>query len=247
MAVSGYASYPVAQNASSESSGKFPVSTTTAAALGSDALSQSVKNTMGKEDFLKLLVTQLRFQDPMSPEDPKEFVAQLAQFSSLEQQINVNQNLESVNQLVSSLKDSLGMSQAVTLLGKTVKGLGNSLSLSSGQANAASYQLPIEAKEVNVTIFDMAGRLVRTVNLGSQAAGLHQFSWDGKDAEGKALSDGSYTFQVTALDNQGQGMEVTNYFTGKVQEVVQDRQGVWLKIDGRDISLDSIVSVSQSP
>jgi flagellar basal-body rod modification protein FlgD len=234
MAVSGYASYPVAQNASGD-----------AAALGGETLSQSVKKTMGKEDFLKLLVTQLRFQDPMSPDDPKEFLAQLAQFSSLEQQINVNQNLESVNQLVSSLKDALGMSRAVTLLGKTVKGLGNSLSLSGGQVNAASYQLPREAKEVTVTIYDGAGRLVRTLNLGSQAAGLRQFSWDGKDAEGKALSDGSYTYQVTALDRQGKGIEVTNYFTGKVQEVFQDRQGVWLKIDGRDIPLDSIVSVSE--
>ena len=210
-------------------------------------LSASINKTMGKEDFLKLLVTQLRFQDPMSPDDPKEFVAQLAQFSSLEQQINVNQNLEGVTKAVSSLKNSLAMSQGVNLLGKTVKGLGNALNLAGGQSAAASYQLPRDAKEVQVSIFDGAGRLVRTLSLGSQAAGVSQFSWDGKNAEGKLSPDGSYTYQVTALDSQGKGIEVTNYFIGKVQEVFQDNRGTWLKVNGRDILLDSIVSVNQAP
>lgn len=217
-----------------------------AATSGSESLSRSVSKTMGKEDFLRLLVTQLRFQDPMSPDDPKEFVAQLAQFSSLEQQINVNQNLESVGQVVSSLRDSLSLARGVNLLGKTVKGVGNALSLSGGQVNGASYQLPREAKEVTVSIFDGAGSLVRTLKLGGQAAGLRQFTWDGKDAQGKTLPDGSYTYQVTALDSQGQGLAVTNYFTGKVLEVFQDQGGIWLRVDGREVSLDSIVSVSPS-
>ncbi len=232
MAVSDYVSY-VANQASS-------------GATAAGGQTQAVKKDLGKEDFLQLLVTQLRFQDPMSPDDPKEFVTQLAQFSGLEQQINVNQNLESVNKLVTSLKDSLGMSRGVNLLGKTVKGLGNSLSLAGGQAASASYQLPQDAKEVQISIFDGAGGLVRTLNLGSQAAGLRQFSWDGKNADGKLSPDGSYTCRVTALDSQGKGIEVTNYFTGKVQEVYQDSRGVWLKVDGRELSLDSIVSVNQS-
>jgi flagellar basal-body rod modification protein FlgD len=144
MSVSGYASFPVSQT------------TSPATTAGEQSLAQSVNKNLGKEDFLKLLVTQLRFQDPLSPDDPKEFVAQLAQFSSLEQQINVNQSLENVGNLVSSLKDSVGMSRGVSLLGKTVKGQGNSLSLADGQAMAAAYQLPRDAKEVKISIFDGA-------------------------------------------------------------------------------------------
>lgn len=208
---------------------------------------QLVTKNLGKEDFLKLLVTQLRYQDPMSPDDPKEFVAQLAQFSGLEQQINANQNLEGLSKLVGSLKNSLGMSQGVNLLGKTVKCLGNSLRLSGGQAVTASYQLPQDARDVKVSILDESGRLVRTLNLGSQASGLRQFSWDGKNDAGNLAPDGLYTYQVTALDNQGKAIAVTPFFTGKVQEVFQDSQGVWLKVDGRVIPLDSIVSVIQSP
>jgi hypothetical protein len=79
---------------------------------GADASSKSsstnltgaIQQNMGKEDFLNLLVTQLRYQDPMSPEDPKDFVAQLAQFSSLEQQINANQNLQDMGELFQSLQ-----------------------------------------------------------------------------------------------------------------------------------------------
>lgn len=226
----------------------YPLTSATGASssMGNSNIAGAAAKTMGKEDFLKLLVTQLRFQDPLSPGDPKEFVAQLAQFSSLEQQLNANRNLESLGSLARSLQGSLSMSQGVNLLGKSVKGVGNSLRLSGGQVNAATFQLAREAKEVKVTILDGAGRVVRTLDLGRQAAGLRQFAWDGKDANGKALPDGSYTYKVTAMDSQGKGVEVTNYFTGTVQEVFQDQRGVWLKIDGREVPLDSIVSVSQT-
>lgn len=202
--------------------------------------------TMGKEDFLKLLVTQLRFQDPMAPEDPKDFVAQLAQFSSLEQQLNANTNLVGVGKVVQHLSDSLGMSRGVSLLGKTVKGTGNSLSISGGKAVSASFQLPQDAKQVTVTIYDASGRAIRSLELGSQAAGVRQFNWDGKDSQGKAAADGSYSYQVTAENSQGQGLQVTNYFTGTVQEVYQDEGGVWVKVDGRPVLVDNIVSVGQN-
>lgn len=199
--------------------------------------------TMGKEDFLKLLVTQLRYQDPMSPEDPKDFVAQLAQFSSLEQQLNANTNLVAVGKVVQHLADSLGMSRGVALLGKTVRGVGNALTISGGRGVSASYQLPQDAKQVTVTIFDASGKTIRTLELGSQAAGLRQFTWDGKDAQGKTVADGSYSYQVRALDRKGVGLEVTNYFTGTVQEVYQDSGGVWVKVDGRPVLVDNIISV----
>lgn len=220
-------------------------STTAAPAAFTGAASQFTLpvKTMGKEDFLKLLVTQLRYQDPMSPEDPKDFVAQLAQFSSLEQQLNANTNLVAVGKVVQHLADSLGMSRGVALLGKTVRGVGNALTISGGRGVSASYQLPQDAKQVTVTIFDASGKTIRTLELGSQAAGLRQFTWDGKDAQGKTVADGSYSYQVRAVDSKGVGLEVTNYFTGTVQEVYQDSGGVWVKVDGRPVLVDNIISV----
>jgi flagellar basal-body rod modification protein FlgD len=203
-------------------------------------------NNLGKDDFLKLLVTQLRFQDPMAPQDPKDFVTQLAQFSSLEQQINSNTNLLALGRLVNHLSYSLLMSRGVGLLGKTVKAMGNSLTVSGGNQVGASYELPRDAKQVTVNIYNASGQLVRTLELGGQAAGMRQFTWDGKDADGKPVADGTYTFKVTALDSQGQTMEASTYITGKVTEVYWDEEGVWVKVDGRPVLVDNIVSVVQS-
>ena len=218
----------------------------TAGGAATDAsLTGAIKKNMGKEDFLRLLVTQLRFQDPLNPEDPKDFVAQLAQFSSLEQQIHTNTNLESLGELFKTLKNSQSMAQGVALLGKTVKGTGNVLTVAGGKASGASFQLPLEAKEVAVGIFNSSGQLVRTLNLGAQPAGSRSLAWDGKDDQGKPVPDGLYAYQVKATDNEGKSMEVANFFTGKVQEVFQDTRGIWVNIDGRQVLLDNIVSVGQ--
>ncbi len=126
---------------------------------------------MNKDDFLQLLMAQLQNQDPLSPEDPKDFVSQLAQFSSLEQQINSNTNLENLSKAIQSLQQSQSMAQGVSLLGKTVQGNGNQLSVAGGKAFEASYQLPKAAAQVAVGIFDSGGNQVATLNLGAKPAG----------------------------------------------------------------------------
>jgi flagellar basal-body rod modification protein FlgD len=221
--------------------------TATSASSGSTSsgstITGSISQTMNKDDFLKLLVTQLQYQDPLSPEDPKDFVAQLAQFSSLEQQINSNTNLENLSKVIQNLQQSENMAQGVSLLGKTVKGSGNQLNVVGGKAMEAAYSLPKTAKLVVVGIFDSSGNQVAVVNLGAQAAGSRTFSWDGKDSKGQQVADGIYTYQVAAQDQSGNAIEVDNYFTGTVDEVYQDSQGVWVKINGRQILLGNVTSV----
>jgi flagellar basal-body rod modification protein FlgD len=125
------------------------VASTASTAAGTDSgtksspvdLTGAINQNMGKEDFLNLLVTQLRYQDPLSPEDPKDFVAQLAQFSSLEQQINANQNLQGLGKAFESLKQSQNMAQGVALLGKTVKGSGNMLTVAGGQSFGSLFDV----------------------------------------------------------------------------------------------------------
>jgi flagellar basal-body rod modification protein FlgD len=207
------------------------------------SITGSISQTMNKDDFLKLLVTQLQYQDPMSPEDPKDFVAQLAQFSSLEQQINSNTNLENLSKAIQNLKQSQSMAQGVSLLGKTVKGSGNQLTVVGGKAMEASYSLPKTAKLVAVGIFDSSGNQVAVVNLGAQAAGSRTFSWDGKDSKGQQAADGIYSYQVAAQDQSGNAIQVENYFTGTVDEVHQDSQGVWVTINGRQVLINNVTSV----
>ena len=99
------------------------------------------------------------------------------------------------------------------------------------------------AKQVVVGIFDSSGNEVAVMNLGAQAAGSRTFSWDGLGSDGKQAADGIYSYQMAAVDQSGNAIEVENYFTGTVDEVYQDSQGVWVKINGRQILIGNITSV----
>ena len=220
------------------------VSASSSAANGSSSSSSITGSiNMNKDDFLQLLMAQLQNQDPLSPEDPKDFVSQLAQFSSLEQQINSNSNLENLSKALQSLQQSQSMAQGVSLLGKTVQGNGNTLSVAGGKALDATFQLPQAAAQVAVGIFDSNGNQMATLNLGAQAAGTGAFSWDGKDSKEKQVADGTYSYQVAAQDKAGNAIQADNSFTGTVQQVYQDSQGVWVTVNGQKMLLNNIISV----
>ena len=212
--------------------------------LGAPAAAAPKAATLGKEDFLKLLVTQLRYQDPMSPQNPTEFISQLAQFSSLEQLLNVNTSISGLEKAFKGMQTNLQMAQGVAFLGKQVRAVGNSLEVKAGLPSKASYQLSQNAQEVKVAVLDGAGRVVRTLTLGAQGAGERVLAWDGRDDQGKPVPDGRYTFQVTAKTAKGEPVSVTTYFTGTVTEVVQEQNGVRLKVGDRLLDLSSILGVT---
>jgi len=201
---------------------------------------------MGKDDFLKLLTTQLQYQDPLSPADPKDFVAQLAQFSSLEQLMNLNTTMGNLSTSFSNLQSTDQMSQGLSLLGKTVQAQGNVFTVSSGTPGDMSYVLNGAASSVKVSIYDSSGKLVRTMDLGGQNSGENQISWDGKDNSGNKVSDGTYSFQVNALDSKGNTVATAGLVTGKVEEVLQDSGKVYLKVNGKLVTLDNIISVDDA-
>ena len=162
---------------------------------------------MGKMDFLNLLVVQMQNQDPLEPMKNEQFLAQLAQFSSLEQMVNMNETLTNLSLLQSSINNS----QAVNLIGKSITVLGDSLRIEGGSASHGSFSLAGEAESVTVTVKDGNGAAVRTVELGSMGTGNHDFAFDGCDAEGNALADGDYTFEVTAVDADGNALSVSTF------------------------------------
>lgn len=220
--------------------------TTTTSTSNSSSTALTGGVTMGKEDFLKLLTTQLRYQDPLSPQDPKDFVAQLSQFSSLEQLINLNTTMGNLGTSMTNLQGAQQMTQGLSLLGKTVKAQGNIFQVSSGAAGDMSYVLGSAASSVKASIYDSSGKLVRTMDLGGKNAGENQISWDGKDNSGNKVADGTYSFQVNALDAKGNTVSTAALVTGKVEEVLQDSGKVYLKINGKLVTLDNIISVDDA-
>ncbi len=238
-------SYSVATSSIPTTTSTTSTSSTGSSSSTSSSLAPGGIN-MGKEDFLKLLTTQLQHQDPLSPADPKDFVAQLSQFSSLEQLINLNSTMSTLGTSLTNLQGSQQMSQGLSMLGKTVKAQGNIFQVSSGTPGDMSYVLSGAASSVKVNIYDSNGKVVRTMDLGGQNSGENKISWDGKDNSGNKVSDGTYSFQVNALDSKGNTVATAGLVTGKVEEVLQDSGKVYLKINGKLVTLDNIISVDDA-
>lgn len=199
------------------------------------AKSTTAKTTLGKEDFLKLLVAQLKNQDPLNPMESVEFTAQLAQFSSLEQLLSISSELK--NQSLSIM--TLAHTQAVGLIGKsvTVNG-GNSISV-DGKPVTMNYSLVSDAREVTITVSDSTGKVVKTINAGAQAAGVNSYTWN--PGEGVA---GQFTYQVSAKDAEGNTVVTSTMTSGVVEGVKFKDNQIYVVVDGKEYLFDEIVSVS---
>jgi flagellar basal-body rod modification protein FlgD len=174
--------------------------------------------------FLKLLVTQLKNQDPLNPMDNAQMTSQIAQ-------INTVSGIAKVNTTLGTLLDSFNSSQAVQstgMIGKSVLVAGSQLSLANGQA-VGGVKLDGPADQVTVNILNAGGKVLQTQDLGAREAGNLNFSWDGKNDAGESSADGAYRFSVTAT--QG-GKEVTAdpLQVGTVSALVRANSGFLLDL-----------------
>jgi len=187
----------------------------TAASTPVSAPAASALATAGgltQTDFLKLMTAQLQAQDPTHPVDNSQFVSQLAQFSQLTSSQDL---LTSVNGLSSTLSSSLKASQllnSTNLIHRQVLVPSTTLAYSGSSVSGAANVTA--AGDVSVNIFDPKGNVVRTMDLGTQNAGLSQFAWDGKDGSGNAVASGNYTMAATS-----NGSRLTSYAAGAVTAV----------------------------
>jgi len=179
------------------------LSSTTAATPVSQATSSGAAAKLGADmnSFLKLLTAQLQNQDPLAPMDANAFTAQLAQYSSIEQQIATNKNMESLL----DVQRANSMLSATSLVGQQVEVASDSVTLRSGTAQ--QMQLPAlgqagTARQALVTVTDASGTVLRqaTASLGSDAT---SWRWDGADSRGKRVVDGTYKVAVTGIDSSG--------------------------------------------
>ena len=176
--------------------------------------SEGSKDNIGRDEFMTLFVAQLRNQDPLNPLDATEFTAQLAQYSSLEQLLNINGNLESLK--TSQEQDQ--RLQALDFLGKEVVADGDMLFLEPNQMSEGRFSLTDRA-DCAAFILDSNGNLVKSIPLGVLEPGQHEFQWDGLDTSGNKMAQGIYNFEITALTEDGTILPVTTHITGKVTGV----------------------------
>ena len=194
---------------------------------------------LGKDEFLKLFTTQLRFQNPLNPLDSTEFTAQLAQFSSLEQLTNINEQMNDLVLFQNSLQNTL----ATTLIGRKVKVAGEEVYLKDKAE--INYTLPQDVSKIKISISDSSGKVVREVNLGPETGGNKTYVWDGKDSHGATLPEGNYSITAGAYDAGGNPVEATTAVWGTVTGVTFENNITYFIIDGTTkIQLSDVKEIS---
>lgn len=218
-------------------------STTTSTADLSSAL--GANQSMGRDAFLKLLVAQLKNQDPLKPQDNSAFVAELAQFSSLEQSMGVNDKL---NQMMLQ-NQGMANSNVVNMVGQiaTVKG---SLVTTDGSGVGVpmAFTQDRASDKTVVQIQDANGKIVRTLDLGGRNAGISRITWDGRSDDGLVQPAGTYAVNIKANDADGGTVVVSQETSGTITGVGFDKGYPVLQLsNGVNAPVSDLLRVESPP
>lgn len=200
------------------------------------------KSVLGKDDFLKLMIAQLKNQDPLNPMDGTEYASQLAQFSSLEQITNLNEYLKESVDANYMLTQSINNTMLATLIGKEVKISGNELKVDEQESINLGYDLPDGIKSVKINIYNEYGTLIKTIE-GSNKKGSNKLLWDLTDNNGEKVINGNYTFEVMAYDFNDKKVDTTSYKIGLIDGIKYTESGTMLIINGVEYSAGDILEI----
>jgi flagellar basal-body rod modification protein FlgD len=204
------------------------------------------KSQLGKDDFLKLMIAQMKYQDPLDPLDGTEYTAQLAQFSSLEQLTNMNKKLEASIETNFQLTQAVNNTLTAALIGKRARIDNTSFNYNGQDSFTVGYNLPAEATSVEMNIYDSSGALIRTIDDLPESSGAHNFNWDFTDDDGNTVDYGDYRFEVTAKTSNGEDMTFDYYSFGEIEAVRFTSEGTKLVINGVEYFLSDIVEILDS-
>lgn len=221
-------------------------------------------SNLDKEAFLLLLVTQFQYQDPLNPMDDKEFISQMAQFSSLEQMMNLNESMQGITDAV----NNQSMFNATSYIGKYVTTTGNVIGKTSssvtgedGQVTTTSTITPYyytfngDVSKATIQVFDNNNQLVYTENLGGMSQynsdgtlAVYKFAWNGLNSKGEAAADGTYKITVSGEDGAGNPVLVgTQLVADRVTDVLRNGSDIMLRLQGGQyMSLGDVEQVSES-
>jgi flagellar basal-body rod modification protein FlgD len=209
----------------------------------SEAQTVLPQKSLGKDAFIKLLLTQMQNQDPLNPLDNAQMIAQLAQFSSVEQLQGLGSRLDTLL-LAQASSNQL---QTASLVGKDVLYHTTTMDLPEGGTASGQVVLPAAAN-VTATVKDGSGNVVRVLQLGSRAAGNFDFTWDGRDGGGLPLAAGSYQVDIEARDASGKAVQADLRCRGRVQGVSFDSSGAAVLLVGlarSTVKLADVMEINQ--
>jgi len=209
----------------------------------SSAGSKSGSTALGKDDFLKLMIEQLKSQDPLNPTDATQYTSQLAQYSSLEQLSNINAKLSDSINANENLTMSINNTLSATLIGKSIKVSGDELNYNGQENVTLGYELGSNASDITLSIYDSNGNIVKTINDLSKSAGQHKLSWDFTDNNGDTVSKGNYTFKVEATTSEGNPITVDVFKSGVVSAIKYTSSGTKFVVDDAEYYLSDVTEI----
>lgn len=203
-------------------------------------------NIVDKDGFLKLLIAQMQHQDPFSPMENEAMMAQMAQFSSLEQMQSINANLASSLQWDLLFNQTINNTMATSLIGREVEALGSEAVLGEAGPATLKFSLGSFASSVTVEVRDDSGEVLYSEQAGPHDSGSYEWVWDGTDFRGARQPAGSYQVRVVAQDAAGQPVRVNTYRTGQVDGVEYADGNAYLMVNGQRISLGDVQRISKA-
>ena len=214
---------------------------TSAASIGAGATRSTLGDfNVSKDQFLKLLMAQLKYQDPMQPPDASKFTDQMTQFGQLEQMFNMNASLKNI----AGEQGSTDRFQAVNFIGNKIDALGNDIEVKDTDKGSIGFRLDQPASDVAVHVFNSDGEEVRTVHYNDQAPGMNRHDFDGTNSAGAALPNGIYQMVITAESTEGNTLSVMPVSSGTVSGVEFAADGPKIKVGDRYYGMDQVLSVT---
>ncbi len=191
---------------------------------------------LGKDAFMKLLVTQIQNQNPLDPMDARDTVAQLAQLTSVEKLAGIETRLQGIELATSGVANG----QAVSWIGAEVDANSELISLPESGVATSGFLLGGDASKVQVRIRDADGNVVRTLELGAHTPGSVRYSWDGRDNAGTRVPSGRYTADVSAERADGARVTVERRVRGAVAGVSFESGFPELEVAGVSVRLGDV-------
>lgn len=201
------------------------------------------KSDLDKDAFFKLMLTQMKNQDPMNPMQSHEMAAHLAQFTSLEQMFNVNANLEAMRKMQSPLGDY----QALTFIGKDISADSSMVvRYKDDPSHDLRFGLGSDATEAKIIVKNEAGETVRTIKMTNLKKGTNAIRWDGLNDNGQSQVEGEYKFVVEALTSAGSKIAVDTTANGRITGVQFTKKGPLLLVGNQQVYLTDVKKITEN-
>jgi len=226
---------------------ELPDSMTLDGVLDRQKKQQAEDAELGQDDFLRMLVAQLENQDPLNPQDGTEFTAQLATFSSLEQQIAMREGIERLLESESGGDAVARQLEAAGLIGREVEARGAQVAVDGSGAVPLAFDLEGAATSGRIDVLTPDGRRVAALDVPGSAlsAGRNRVLWDGTDGFGGALPAGVYRFEVSAVSG-GEAVAAEPRMAGRVTAASFDDGGAVLRLGDRVVRLEDVLEVRET-